>query len=94
MAIGRGVLTPVRLCRELVQYGPAPTHLVWWLLLGVTAVTAVAVLAIPETAVGRPGVLASLRPRMAVPRTSLTVAAMQEQVQHGCSPRLALDIVR
>jgi len=52
----------------LVQYGPAPTHLVWWLLLGAFAVTAVAVLAIPETAAGRPGVLASLRPRMAVPR--------------------------
>src|SRR5580700_6439816 len=52
----------------LVQYGPAPTHLVWWLLLGAFAVAAVAVLAIPETAARRPGVLASLRPRMAVPR--------------------------
>ena len=52
----------------LVQYGPAPTHLIWWLLLGASAVAAVAVLAIPETAAERPGVLASLRPRMAVPR--------------------------
>ena len=52
----------------LVQYGPAPTHLVWWLLLGAFAVAAVAVLAIPETRPERPGVLASLRPRMAVPR--------------------------
>jgi MFS family permease len=52
----------------LVQYGPAPTHLVWWLLLGAFAVAAVAVLAIPETAAERPGVLASLRPRMAVSR--------------------------
>ena len=52
----------------LVQYAPAPTHLVWWLLLGVCAATAVAVLAIPETAPGLPGVLASLRPRVAVPR--------------------------
>jgi hypothetical protein len=52
----------------LVQYGPAPTHLVWWLLLGAFAVTAVAVLAIPETAARRPGVLAALRPRVAVPR--------------------------
>ena len=33
----------------LVQYAPAPTHLVWWLLLGASAVAAVAVLAIPET---------------------------------------------
>ena len=47
----------------LVQYAPAPTHLVWWLLLGACAAAAVAVLAIPETAPRRPGVLASLRPR-------------------------------
>jgi hypothetical protein len=52
----------------LVQYAPEPTHLVWWLLLGASAVAAVAVLAIPETAARRAGVLASLRPRMAVPR--------------------------
>jgi len=52
----------------LVQYGPAPTHLIWWLLLGAFAVGAVAVMAIPETAAERPGALASLRPRMAVPR--------------------------
>ena len=52
----------------LVQYAPAPTHLVWWLLLGVCATAAVAVLAIPETRSRRPGVLASLRPRVAVPR--------------------------
>ena len=52
----------------LAQYGPAPTHLVWWLLLGACVATAVAVLAMPETAPGRPGVLASLRPRVGVPR--------------------------
>jgi hypothetical protein len=52
----------------LVQYAPAPTHLVWWLLLGASAAAAVAVLAIPETAPRRHGVLASLRPRVAVPR--------------------------
>jgi MFS family permease len=52
----------------LVQYAPAPTHLIWWLLLGACAVAAVAVLAIPETTPGRAGVLASLRPRVAVPR--------------------------
>jgi hypothetical protein len=52
----------------LVQYAPAPTHLVWWLLLGVSAVAAVAVLAVPETAAGRRGVASSLRPRVTVPR--------------------------
>ena len=52
----------------LVQYGPAPTRLVWWLLLGVSLVGAVAVLAMPETGPGRRGVLAAMRPRVAVPR--------------------------
>jgi MFS family permease len=60
----------------LVQYGPAPTHLVWWLLLGVSLAAAVAVLAMPETAPGRPGVLASLRPRVAVPRHARRTFAM------------------
>ena len=62
----------------LVQYGPAPTHLVWWLLLGASLVAAVAALALPETALRRPGVLSSLRPRVAVPteaRASFIVAA-------------------
>ncbi len=52
----------------LVQYAPAPTHLVWWLLLAASAVAAVAVLAIPETAAGRRGVASSFRPRVTVPR--------------------------
>ena len=60
----------------LVQYGPAPTQLVWWLLLGAFTVAAVAVLAMPETAPGRPGVLASLRPRVAVPRQARGTFAM------------------
>jgi len=52
----------------LVQYGPAPTHLIWWLLLGADLAAAGGVMAMPETATPRPGVLASLRPRVAVPR--------------------------
>ena len=60
----------------LVQYAPAPTHLVWWLLLGASAAAAVAVLAIPETAPRRPGVLASLRPRAAVPRQARKMFAV------------------
>jgi hypothetical protein len=51
----------------LVQYGPAPTHLVWWLLLGGSLIAAVAVAGLPETAPRRPGVLASLTPRLSVP---------------------------
>jgi MFS family permease len=46
----------------LAQYGPAPTRLVWWLLLGVTAAAAAGILAMPEPGTRRAGVLASLRP--------------------------------
>ena len=60
----------------LVQYGPAPAHLVWWLLLGASLAAAVAVLAMRETAPRRPGVLASLRPRVAVPRQARATFAM------------------
>jgi MFS family permease len=60
----------------LVQYGPAPTHLVWWLLLGLTVAAAIAVVAMPETAPRRAGVLASLRPRVAVPRQARGTFAM------------------
>ena len=50
----------------LAQYGPAPTRLVWWLLLGASVAAAAGILAMPGTR--RPGVLASLRPRVSVPR--------------------------
>ena len=60
----------------LVQYGPAPTRLVWWLLLGTFVAFAVAVPALPETVSGRPGVLASLRPRVAVPRQARATFAL------------------
>ena len=51
----------------LVQYGPAPTHLVWWLLFGAFSVAIAGILVMPESAARRPGVLASLRPRVKVP---------------------------
>jgi hypothetical protein len=60
----------------LVQYAPAPTHLIWWLLLGADLAAAVAVLAMSETTPGRPGALASLRPRVAVPRQARGTFAM------------------
>src|SRR5580704_14563049 len=52
----------------LVQYAAGPTQLVWWLLLGAYVVCIVAVLAMPESATPRPGVLASLRPQVGVPQ--------------------------
>ena len=52
----------------LVQYAPAKTHLVWWLLLGAFVAAALAVLVIPEPGRRRPGALAALRPHVGVPR--------------------------
>jgi MFS family permease len=54
----------------LVQYGPAPTQLVWWLLLGAFAAAFVLVAVMPETGTRRPGALASLRPHVSVPRSA------------------------
>jgi MFS family permease len=51
----------------LVDYGPAPTHFVFWLLLGVFAAALVAVRAIPETVERDGDWRASLVPRIAVP---------------------------
>ena len=52
----------------LAQYAPAPTHLVWWLLLAVFLVGILAVLAMPEPGTRHPGAVASLRPHVGVPR--------------------------
>ena len=52
----------------LVQYGPARTDLVWWLLLGAGLALVVAVLAVPESAPARSDTRPSLRPRLRVPR--------------------------
>ena len=88
----------------LVQYAPAPTHLIWWLLLGACAAAAVAVLAIPETAPRRPGVLASLRPRAAVPRQArgmfavalpvMIAAAALNGFYLSLGPSLAAQVLR
>ena len=51
----------------LVQYLPAPTHLVYLVLFGVFLLQALGVLFMAETVARRPGALASLRPRFALP---------------------------
>ena len=51
----------------LAQYAPAPTHLIWWLLIASFIIGIVAVLAMPEPGTRRPGVLSSLRPHVTVP---------------------------
>jgi MFS family permease len=57
----------------LVQYGPAPTHLVWWLLLGAGVAGVAAVLAMPESGEVRSRTRPSFRPHLRVPREARTV---------------------
>jgi MFS family permease len=54
-------------CGALVQFAPAPTQLVFALLLTGMAIAGVVVLRIPETSATRPGALASLIPVLAIP---------------------------
>ena len=64
-------------CGALVQFGPAPTHLVYALLLGGMVVAAVFVAFMPETGTRRPGAATSLRPRLGVaPRLRSDVLAL------------------
>lgn len=51
----------------LVEFGPAPTRLVYALLLGAMALAAAVTAFLPETSPRRPGAVASLRPRAALP---------------------------
>ena len=54
-------------CGALVQYAPAPTHLVFALLLLGMGLAGIIVARMPETSARRPGGLASLAPRLRVP---------------------------
>jgi predicted MFS family arabinose efflux permease len=51
----------------LAQYAPAPTHLIWWLLLVASVAAILAVWKMPEPGTPRPGAPASPRPRITVP---------------------------
>ncbi|WP_116112085.1 MFS transporter [Amycolatopsis ruanii] len=54
-------------CGALVQFAPAPTHLVYALLLAGMVVALLLTAGLPETSARRPGALASLTPRLGVP---------------------------
>ncbi len=54
-------------CGALVQFAPAPTHLVFALLLAGIGLSGALVALLPETATRRPGGLASLIPRVGIP---------------------------
>jgi MFS family permease len=54
-------------CGALVQFAPAPTHLVFALLLAGTVLAGVAVTRMTETSPRRPGAMASLIPILGIP---------------------------
>ena len=62
----------------VVQNLPAPTHLIYLILLGIFALQAIGVAAIAETAAAKPGVLAGMIPDVRLPRPvrrSIAIAA-------------------
>lgn len=54
-------------CGVLVEFAPAPTHLIYALLLVGAGVAALVVALMPETSAQRPGALASLTPAIGIP---------------------------
>ncbi len=55
-------------CGALVQYAPAPTHLVFALLLAGMIFGGVVIARLPETSARRPGAIASLIPVLGIPQ--------------------------
>jgi len=73
-----GTATGGLLSALMVQYLPAPTHLVYLVLAAIFVLQAVGVALMPESTAPRPGALASIRPRLRVPaelRASVLLAA-------------------
>jgi MFS family permease len=62
-----GTATGALLSGLLVQFLPAPTQLVYLVLLGIFVIQALGVALMAETSTPRPGALASLRPHFGVP---------------------------
>jgi MFS family permease len=60
----------------LAAYAPWPLHLVYLLLIVVMLTQAALIWTLPETAEVRPGALASLRPRLAVPQKAKRLLAL------------------
>jgi MFS family permease len=77
-APGVGTASGALISALAVQYLPAPTHLIYLVLLGVFFVQAAGVLAMRETAPRRPGALKSLVPDVRLPsavRSEVAIAA-------------------
>jgi hypothetical protein len=59
----------------LVQYGPDPLHLVFWLLTALYAVALIAMLVFPDPVARSPGWLASMKPEIGVPPAARSLFA-------------------
>ncbi len=70
VAPGAGTATGALVSGLVVQFLPAPTHLVYVAALAVFAVQAVGVVLMPETVTRRPGARRSLVPDLALPRSA------------------------
>jgi predicted MFS family arabinose efflux permease len=68
VAPGIGTATGALVSGLVVQYLPAPTHLVYLALIAVFALQAAGVLLLRETVDRTPGALATLRPELRLPR--------------------------
>jgi MFS family permease len=68
VAPGAGTATGALVSAIAVRYLPAPTHLIYFVLIAVFAVQTAAIALVPETVSRAPGALGSLRPELAVPR--------------------------
>jgi MFS family permease len=66
---GIGTASGAMLSALLVTFLPAPTHLVYYVLVAIFALQATAIAFMSETVTRAPGALASLRPEISVPRT-------------------------
>jgi MFS family permease len=99
LGLGIGAL----LVSALAQYGPAPTRLIWILLLAAFVAGILALAAMPEPGIRRPGWRGSLRPAVRVPRGARTtfVAALPATVgvwslsalYLSLGPKLASDLL-
>jgi MFS family permease len=68
VAPGTGTATGTILSALAARFLPDPTHLIYLALIGVLVLQAIAVIAMRETVSRAPGVLASLRPEITLPR--------------------------
>src|SRR5436305_8602181 len=68
VAPGMGSATGALASALAVRFLPDPTHLIYFALIGVLALQAIAIAAMRETVSPAPGALASLRPEITLPR--------------------------